>query len=275
MQNSVLVCECVRSALIGQPKLQAICAGLEAAQIPYTRVPDLCGLAARHDPLLASVAANSPPRIIACYARAVRALFQLAGAPLPEGAQLVNLREATVESALAAIGLAGTAAVPVVEKAPATPSEGGWIPWFPVIDVARCTQCQQCLGFCLFGVYALVDGKVVVQNPEGCKTNCPACARICPQVAIIFPKYESGAIAGAEITDEEKEKSRVQVDLQTILGSDVYQGLAERRRKVQQRKLLRPDLEQAHQERQEHLARSGLSGLPELPGAKDILSPPT
>ena len=67
----------------------------------------------------------------------------------------------------------------------------------------------------------------------------------------------------------------MQVDLQTILGSDVYQGLAERRRKVQQRKLLRPDLEQAHQERQEHLARSGLSGLPELPGAKDILSPPT
>jgi ferredoxin len=41
-------------------------------------------------------------------------------------------------------------------------------------------------------------GKVEVRNPDSCKTGCPACARICPQSAIMFPLYEKDeAIAGA------------------------------------------------------------------------------
>ena len=74
-----------------------------------------------------------------------------------------------------------------------------WVPWFPVIDYDRCRNCKQCLNFCLFGVYQLSpEGKVEVQNPSGCKTNCPACARMCPQKAIIFPKYADAPINGDE-----------------------------------------------------------------------------
>jgi len=71
--------------------------------------------------------------------------------------------------------------------------------WYPVMDGSRCINCQHCLQFCLFGVYDLnADGQVEVHNPDQCKMGCPACARICPQSAIMFPLYEKdAAIAGA------------------------------------------------------------------------------
>jgi Pyruvate/2-oxoacid:ferredoxin oxidoreductase delta subunit len=71
--------------------------------------------------------------------------------------------------------------------------------WYPVLDGSRCVNCGHCLQFCLFGVYALDEGrKVEVRNSDSCKTGCPACARICPQSAIMFPLYEKDeAIAGA------------------------------------------------------------------------------
>ena len=71
--------------------------------------------------------------------------------------------------------------------------------WYPVLDGSRCVNCQHCLQFCLFGVYDLdAAGRVRVQNPDQCKNGCPACSRICPQSAIMFPLYEKdSAIAGA------------------------------------------------------------------------------
>jgi Pyruvate/2-oxoacid:ferredoxin oxidoreductase delta subunit len=71
--------------------------------------------------------------------------------------------------------------------------------WYPVVDRARCTNCHHCLQFCLFGVYAEdQNGAVQVANPDGCKPGCPACSRICPHGAIIFPLYaKDAAIAGA------------------------------------------------------------------------------
>ena len=70
--------------------------------------------------------------------------------------------------------------------------------WYPVVDGSRCANCKQCLQFCLFGVYELDEGgKVFVRNPDNCKPGCPACSRICPRGAIMFPLHEDAAIAGA------------------------------------------------------------------------------
>lgn len=71
--------------------------------------------------------------------------------------------------------------------------------WYPIVDGSRCINCQHCLQFCLFGVYELdARGKVAVSRPDQCKPGCPACSRICPQGAIMFPLYEKdAAIAGA------------------------------------------------------------------------------
>lgn len=78
-----------------------------------------------------------------------------------------------------------------------------WKPWFPVIDKDRCTECGQCLDFCLFDVYQMMDDNtVVVANPSNCKTDCPACSRVCPAEAIVFPKYPRGPINGNELREE-------------------------------------------------------------------------
>jgi NAD-dependent dihydropyrimidine dehydrogenase PreA subunit len=70
--------------------------------------------------------------------------------------------------------------------------------WYPVIDYSRCTNCLECIDFCLFGVYG-IDHKerILVENQDNCKRGCPACSRVCPENAIIFPEHKTPAIAGA------------------------------------------------------------------------------
>lgn len=69
--------------------------------------------------------------------------------------------------------------------------------WYPVVDASRCVNCLECLNFCLFGVYSTdTDGRLFVETPDACRPGCPACARVCPQKAIIFPMCEEDEIAG-------------------------------------------------------------------------------
>jgi NAD-dependent dihydropyrimidine dehydrogenase PreA subunit len=71
--------------------------------------------------------------------------------------------------------------------------------WYPVIDDAQCTACLECVNYCLFGVYAIGhDSRPVVDQPDACRDGCPACARVCPSKAIMFPLYEDRVIAGYE-----------------------------------------------------------------------------
>ncbi|HVR29576.1 MAG TPA: ferredoxin family protein [Thermoanaerobaculia bacterium] len=106
---------------------------------------------------------------------------------------------------------------------------GAWIPWFPVIDYDRCTNCMQCLSFCLFGVYG-VDGddRIAVQNESSCKTNCPACSRVCPEAAIMFPKYGKGPINGDVVRAEDLRSESMKVDITALLGGDLYAALRTR-----------------------------------------------
>jgi len=71
--------------------------------------------------------------------------------------------------------------------------------WYPVIDSSLCVNCGNCLQFCIFNVYTYDESRhVTATNPDNCKTGCPACSRICPQGAIIFPLYNKDvAISGA------------------------------------------------------------------------------
>ena len=81
-------------------------------------------------------------------------------------------------------GLDGEGVTQLVEEereATQTARHGEWKPWFPVIDFDRCTNCMQCLSFCLFDVYGVdEEQQIQVQNNDNCKTNCPACSRVCP-----------------------------------------------------------------------------------------------
>jgi NAD-dependent dihydropyrimidine dehydrogenase PreA subunit len=94
--------------------------------------------------------------------------------------------------------------------------------WYPVIDYSRCTNCLECLDFCLFGVYG-VDSleRILVENQDQCKKGCPACSRVCPQQAIIFPEYKSAAIAGADTGAV----GGLKIDLSKLFGGDVGDAL--------------------------------------------------
>lgn len=94
--------------------------------------------------------------------------------------------------------------------------EGTTRRWYPVIDFSRCTNCMECIDFCLFGVYG-VDGAetILVEQPDNCRKGCPACSRVCPENAIIFPQHKTPAIAGAETDDG----TGLKIDLSLLFGA--------------------------------------------------------
>lgn len=137
-----------------------------------------------------------------------------------------------------------------------TAAAGAWKPWFPVIDYDRCTNCMQCLSFCLFDVYGVSpDGKIQVQNQNKCKTDCPACSRVCPEVAILFPKYRAGPINGDEVNPEDVEREAMKVDISALLGGDVYALLRDRHAKAKTRFAKERDEDRALKERQRCLVK--------------------
>jgi len=142
-----------------------------------------------------------------------------------------------------------------------------WKPWFPVIDYDRCTNCMQCLSFCLFDVYGVTKGgKIQVQNQTNCKTDCPACSRVCPEVAILFPKYKAGPINGDEINTDDVRREAMKVDISSLLGGDIYSMLRDRSEKAKSRFSKERDDDRALKERQRCLdkLKSNFDGL-EIP----------
>jgi NAD-dependent dihydropyrimidine dehydrogenase PreA subunit len=86
--------------------------------------------------------------------------------------------------------------------------------WYPVIDYSRCTNCMECIDFCLFGVYGVdVLDRILVEAQDNCKKGCPACSRVCPENAIMFPQHKTPAIAGAD-----GEVAGLKIDLSQLFG---------------------------------------------------------
>ncbi|MEI6464678.1 MAG: ferredoxin family protein [Verrucomicrobiota bacterium] len=155
---------------------------------------------------------------------------------------------------------------------------GGWKPWFPVIDYDRCTNCMQCLSFCLFGVYgADREGHILVQSQDNCKTNCPACSRVCPEAAIMFPKYKAGPINGDEVKDSDLQREKMKVDISALLGGDIYSMLRVRSERAQSRFSKERDSDKALTERQKCLTKLAAAGdippevLMSLPSPEEIM----
>jgi hypothetical protein len=99
--------------------------------------------------------------------------------------------------------------------------------WYPVIDYSRCTNCMECLDFCLFGVYGVdVQDRILVENQDNCKRGCPACSRVCPEQAIMFPDYKTPAIAGAPVGNV----SGLKIDLTKLFGGADAMAIAAQER---------------------------------------------
>ena len=266
----VLYCHCANAKIVPPATKAAVLEGLTAANVEFEAVPDLCEMAARGDARLRELASAPALTVAACYPRAVKWLFASAGAELPEATTKVwNMRVETPETVLDGVLQSGVKRRDVPHAAPAGSDSGpssdppaneletrlaattGWKPWFPVIDYSRCTNCMQCLSFCLFDVYGVsADRKIQVQNQNNCKTECPACSRVCPEVAIMFPKYRHSPINGEDVRSDDVRREAMKVDISALLGGDIYSMLRDRSAKAKSRFSKERDDGRALQERQ-------------------------
>lgn len=224
----ILLCQCKSANLIPQDLCQSVLSEMKGMDRQIVCVDDLCAMAASKDERLKQWK-QQPLTVIACYERAVRSLFDYAGAPLPSSASVLNLRTARSAGVICdnLKTSPGTAGVTHIQAA-----APAWPAWYPVIDRVRCKECKQCLNFCLFGVYGQAEDKTVrVVRPQSCKNGCPACARVCPHAAIIFPKYDKSPINGDFVDESQWQKSHAESaqSLKDRLGGSVYQLLRQRR----------------------------------------------
>ena len=214
MENTqYTICACSSRTFIPKSRIVELVARMRCQGLVVRLVADLCRLVERDDESLSAIAAST---VIACYPRAIEALFASRGlTPV----RVMDMRSFEWNVILRDLGL---------EAIPDEAIEVGHDAWFPVIDRSRCIDCGKCHDFCLFGVYAHEGKQTRVIAPDHCKNNCPACARICPERAIIFPKYGKSPINGG-LEDEENLEG---IDAKSLYAEALRTRLRQRRASV-------------------------------------------
>lgn len=243
----ILYCQCAGNEVLNSKDREKISDFLTEAGLEFIEVADFCEQVAARSPLVAELKKVPSLTVVACYPRALKWLFSAAGIDI-ENKKITyfNLREQNAETVIKELKKQDHQ---TKGKGRKIPKEKDYFSWYPVIDYDRCTHCGQCLDFCLFGVYERnEDKKIKVVKPGKCKDKCPACARICPQVAIMFPKLAEKPINGAE-GDHDENNPNVKVSVNDLLGDDVYSALKARQKRATKTLLKSQDKKKAEAER--------------------------
>ncbi len=203
--NRVILCRCANRKLINIS--EKVVASLEGqAEVIY--VDDLCSSVIENPSAISDIC-DENTLVLACHSRATLALLDYAKAAKPK--KVFDLRSGDGSDFLAYIADSKSRSANVSEIKESSNA------WYPCIDYSLCINCAKCMDFCIFGVYAKVDGKVSVVSPTNCKDNCPACARTCPKGAVIFPKCPDLKISGKQED--------------SVVEEDFYDLLKKRRRR--------------------------------------------
>lgn len=221
--TTVTLCLCASRPHIERDKVADLARHLTMAGYTLRLEADLCERAIGTFAEMQEIAAST---VIACYPRAVLALFDRHGLQPVRVLDIRNNESASLLREFPVAASASAAAEEVFDESllEALPRKPGQDAWYPVLDKSRCCNCGKCHDFCLFGVYAMDGKEVRVGQPRNCKINCPSCARACPQQAIIFPKYPKSPINGG-LTDEETTGA----DSRTLYNDALRQRLSQRR----------------------------------------------
>jgi hypothetical protein len=103
--SRILYCHCAYAQVVPPETKSAVLEQLSASGVSFDAVPDLCEMSARRDASLAQIASGGEATIVACYPRAVRWLFNAAGAPLSDGVRILNMRAADAPAVLSELAL--------------------------------------------------------------------------------------------------------------------------------------------------------------------------
>ncbi|MBS2099149.1 ATP-binding protein [Carboxylicivirga linearis] len=199
--KKITICACSSRSFVKKYKVAQLATELQKNGNDVTIIADLCELVQKQSPKVENIAKTA---IIACYSRAIQSQMNWLNL---QADNIYDIRNKEVADILTEFNISSD-----IEDQPIDSDilndvnhladNNGTDAWYPVLDKTRCTNCGKCHDFCLFGVYTIENKEVKVIHPENCKNNCPACARICPSSAIIFPKYEKSPINGGTELEE-------------------------------------------------------------------------
>ena len=91
-ENRILYCHCAYAKVVPEETKEQVLEQLADSGVAFEAVADLCEMSARKDPTLKRLAEGEPLKVAACYPRAVRWLFQSAGAKLNGDSEILNMR---------------------------------------------------------------------------------------------------------------------------------------------------------------------------------------
>lgn len=222
--KQITICACSSRLFISNEKVTTVAYYLMNSGFEVKLVDDLCRMVADEPEEALQITEGT---IVACHERAISSNFsQLTKREL----DIVNLRSLTVQEILAKWNITEIEDrdlllyKQVQTEVENLPTSEGKDAWYPIIDKLRCTNCGKCNDFCLFGTYTRNGDEILVIQPHNCKNNCPACARICPSGAIIFPKYEKSPINGGTAIEEEFSKDEMEAMYQKRLEYRLQQN---------------------------------------------------